>query len=526
MYKKIISFTAIWSIIMAGALFAEGFNWEDVSDGNYGARVLLVNPKESKIVFSACSGGLFKSENSGKSWRRVLSVKGGSNRVNALAFSPSNLNLVYAATDKGLYRSKDSGERWEVIFRGKNSKENSCSAVLSTSQTIFTGTKAGLFISGDNGRNWNKQRGDLNNIEIFNIDAQLGQDKIIYLAASSGIFRSLNSGESWERVYVRYSHKNENEPVIDNEEARDEDSSAEAHFVKADLSNINCVYFSGTRGVYKSLDQGKTWDKVGEYGLLDRDVKMLCLWNGQGILGLTRRGIFLLQDERWKELSFDLSAGELDYLILDNKGNIYVAAEKGIFKAVPVNFARVSASPLVQEYLKREPEIRQVQQAAIKYAEVNPEKISQWRLLAAKKALLPKLNIGLARNSTDLWHWESGSSAIGQCGDDLLRRGKDSLDWDVTLSWDLGELIWNADQISIDSRSKLMVELRDDILDEVNKLYFERLRVQSELDNLPIEDRSKRFDKELKLEELTASLDSFTGGYYSEQSRLIIRDSP
>jgi hypothetical protein len=81
---------------------------------------------------------------------------------------------------------------------------------------------------------------------------------------------------------------------------------------------------------------------------------------------------------------------------------------------------------------------------------------------------------------------------------------------------------WNEAQTSIDVRSKLMVELRDDILDEVNKLYFERLRVKSELDNLPVEDRNKRFDKELKLEELTASLDSLTAGYFSEQSRMIM----
>ena len=67
-----------------------------------------------------------------------------------------------------------------------------------------------------------------------------------------------------------------------------------------------------------------------------------------------------------------------------------------------------------------------------------------------------------------------------------------------------------------------MVELRDDILDQVNKLYFERLRAKSELDNLAIEDKNKRFDKQLKLEELTASLDSLTAGYYSEQLQLIM----
>jgi predicted nucleic acid-binding Zn-ribbon protein len=68
-------------------------------------------------------------------------------------------------------------------------------------------------------------------------------------------------------------------------------------------------------------------------------------------------------------------------------------------------------------------------------------------------------------------------------------------------------------------RSKLTVELRDDILDQVNKLYYERLRVKSELDSLAIEDKHKRFQKQLKIEELTASLDSLTAGFYSDQLR-------
>jgi len=61
------------------------------------------------------------------------------------------------------------------------------------------------------------------------------------------------------------------------------------------------------------------------------------------------------------------------------------------------------------------------------------------------------------------------------------------------------------------------VQLRDDILDEVTKLYFERLRVKNELDNLSLEDRKKRFEKELRLQELTAYLDALTGGYFSQQ---------
>jgi hypothetical protein len=65
-----------------------------------------------------------------------------------------------------------------------------------------------------------------------------------------------------------------------------------------------------------------------------------------------------------------------------------------------------------------------------------------------------------------------------------------------------------------------MVQLRDDILDEVTKLYFERIRVKMELGNLPIEDRKKRYDKELRLQELTASLDALTGGYFTQQIKV------
>jgi hypothetical protein len=61
-----------------------------------------------------------------------------------------------------------------------------------------------------------------------------------------------------------------------------------------------------------------------------------------------------------------------------------------------------------------------------------------------------------------------------------------------------------------------MVQLRDDILDEVTKLYFERIRVKMELNSLSLEERKKRFEKELRLQELTASLDAFTGGYFSQ----------
>lgn len=513
MYKKLTGLTVVWLVFLAGVLIAEDLVWQDISAGNHNLQAVLVNPQNSKIIFAGLPGNILKSDNGGKSWRSVLAIRSGMRNINALVTDITNHNVIYAATDNGLYRSNNSGSRWERIFRGKNNLENQCSAVLNTSAVLLVGTKAGLFVSQDKGRNWNKENGKISNCAILNIDSGFKPKAIIYLAAVSGIFKSLDNGKSWERVYIGYTQQNDLENNEDDPGTLTEFS--DIRFVRTDSHDSNVLYFSCAKGVYKSIDQGLSWQKLTGYGLLNRDIKMLCLAPNSQVFGLSQTGVFLYTDQYWTEVSVGLAAGKLNYFALDNQADIYVAAEKGIFKANKNNFIGFSKQALIQNYLKSEPKIRDVQEAAIKYAEVSPEKISLWRKKAAAKAILPQVSVGLDRNSTDLWHWEGGSTT--KTDDDILRRGQDTIDWDVSLSWDLSELIWNDDQTSIDVRSKLMVELRDDILDQVNKLYFERLRVKSELDNLALEDRHKMFDKQLRLEELTASLDSLTGGYYSEQ---------
>ena len=166
-----------------------------------------------------------------------------------------------------------------------------------------------------------------------------------------------------------------------------------------------------------------------------------------------------------------------------------------------------------QDILKKfegEPNISDVQEAAIRYAEVHPGKIKEWRDSARKKALLPNVSVGLDRYVTDYWHWDAGANP------DVLQKGKDTVSWDVTMTWDMGELIWKNDQTSIDTRSKLMVELRDDIMNEVTRTYFERRRIQIELLISPPQDLKLGLEKELRLQELTADIDALTGGYFSK----------
>lgn len=169
----------------------------------------------------------------------------------------------------------------------------------------------------------------------------------------------------------------------------------------------------------------------------------------------------------------------------------------------------------MEGYWEKEPSISEVQQVAVRYAEVEPEKILRWRVQAGRKGWLPKITCGVKSDAADLWHWETGSTT--KSDDDALRRGRETIEWDISLSWDLSELIWNNDQTSIDARSRLTAQLRDDVLDSVTKLYFERIRVKIDIDSLALGDSKKKTEKELRLAELTASLDALTGGYFSKK---------
>jgi len=510
---KRIVVIAVAVSILSGNCWAEEPKWQEISRGENNVRSAAVDLDDPKVIYMGTDKGILKTIDAGGTWRNILLLKGENRLVNELVFDSQDKRIIFAATGAGLYYSANAGQRWSRIFKGKNSFENDCTAVAISPRGLYLGTKSGLFLSKDKGRSWHKESGRLGTSRIYNIAHSGKEQGYIYVSCVDGVFRSANSALAWERVYVTHPGEDGTESEEVNEESGDEEQHSEIRYVSIEPGNLNNIYLATTRGIYKSKNMGSDWELLSGYGLLSRDTRFLLFSGKSELYAVTKSGIFAFNNDAWRELSFNLSSRNINSLALDKDGNLYASADKGLFREVICSDGALVGPDIISGYSKGEPGIEEVQIQAVKYAEVEPEKIINWRKQAQKKAILPQVSIGLDRNSSDLWHWESGSS-VKDC-DDTLRRGRDTLDWDVRLSWDLSEIIWNNDQTSIDTRSRLLVQLRDDILDEVNKLYFERIRVRMEMDSLQIEDRKKRFEKELRVRELTASLDALTGGYFS-----------
>lgn len=496
------------------SVFGTDIIWDDIGRGNLNLRSVLVIPDNPRVIYIGSSNAVLKTEDAGKTYRSILSVKGREKGINFLSFGPQGNTFLYAATGNGLFYSPDEGRSWRRIFKGKDYWENISTVVAVMPGCIYLGTKKGLFISRDAGRSWHKQTGKLAASGIMAIACDKSRPDYIYVSCVDGVFKTENAGQSWERIFSAHPTENGQEPqeILDDRDEAERFSGI--RYIVMDRVNRDYLYLATSKGVYQSKDSGLTWQLLSDYGLLDRDVKFLLILPDLTLCAATKAGIFRYEQERWVELSLGLVAQDIRALDFDGQGNLYVASDKGLFKASVRFYDSGAKTSELSFYYKNEPAINEVQAAAIKYAEVTPEKILAWREQARKKGFLPKVSIGVDRDTSELWHWESGSTT--KTGDDILVRGKEVVGWDVSLTWDLGEVIWNDAQTSIDVRSRLMVQLRGDILDEVTKLYFERLRVKMESDGLSIIDTKKRAEKELRLQELTAMLDGLTGGYFSK----------
>jgi len=90
-----------------------------------------------------------------------------------------------------------------------------------------------------------------------------------------------------------------------------------------------------------------------------------------------------------------------------------------------------------------------------------------------------------------------------------------SLELQLVVSWDLGDIAYHPESIDVSHEAREIIELRDDVLDEITQLYFERRRVLAALALQP--DALVAGELQLRAAQLAAGIDAWTGGWFGRQ---------
>ena len=132
------------------------------------------------------------------------------------------------------------------------------------------------------------------------------------------------------------------------------------------------------------------------------------------------------------------------------------------------------------------------------------------------KPPLPELTAEYSYDNDVGYDYEYATDAEGASYSTLTDADED---WDKTykvrFKWKLDELVMSSERIRIINEAQDIVKLRDKVLEEVTRIYFDRRRLQVEMLLAPPQKLRKKVDNELRLMEYTANMDAYTGGGFS-----------
>jgi hypothetical protein len=165
-----------------------------------------------------------------------------------------------------------------------------------------------------------------------------------------------------------------------------------------------------------------------------------------------------------------------------------------------------------------EPDIYSVHRAALRYLSLDPARIVEMRRGVERRGWLPILSFRATHENDRRRHSDYDEAFIS--GDMRRFNDRDSdrdqeLELQLIVSWDLGDIAYHPESIDVSREAREIIELRDDVLDEITQLYFERRRVIAAFALQPDSPAASEF--QLRAAQLAADIDAWTGGWFGRQ---------
>ena len=253
-----------------------------------GGRVTTVHGVESqKNVFymGTTGGGVWKTTDFGNNWHNISDGYFKSPSIGAINVYQKNPDIVYVGTGsdglrsniivgKGVYRSEDAGETWDHIGLKNVGQIGAVEIHPDDPNTIYVAAigqpfknnqERGLYKSIDGGKSWDKILYLSDSIGIVDVEFAPDDPNTLYAASwrverkpwtiisgstNGGAFKSVDAGKTWNKIDLGFESK-----YIGKIDFAVSKSNPDRLFVMVEASE-------GKGGLYKSEDRGKSFEHM------------------------------------------------------------------------------------------------------------------------------------------------------------------------------------------------------------------------------------------------------------------------
>ncbi len=495
-----------------------------------GAFTCLAAPPIDPTKFLLASGHKIFENGKENTWRPLWSQTDANSPIHRLFSFAILPDIVFALTDRGVFMGNLKDHSWRVAYQDVGKKPLTLAVHPKNPNHWLLGTQKGLLETKDAGRTWSpsaifRTSGPIPLLSFDHDRLFLADEKTLYLALPGSSAHSV----------LDLSTSSSELPLPDEESpgTLEESFSLDQKINDLILSRRNPqeLFLATSNGVFQSCDSGHRWEPLSRSGLQSTVVLQLAYSGKKGCLyAATRRGVYAYdaRAQKWSGLFAGLAKNRAQSLAVLNEEKLIAITAEGFVQFSLETFTPEAGPTLAfyqppeetlalfKELLTLEPSPREVHKRVIQYANVTNGKIKCWHAESRLAGFLPSFSFAknLGRNASISTY--SGKYITGP--EDV------SKGWDAGVDWDLGNTIYSSDQTSIDSREKMMVELRNDLLSEATRIYYERRRLQIDLVYTPPASEQEHLENLLRLDELTALLDGMTDGFFSKRLERIYEE--
>jgi photosystem II stability/assembly factor-like uncharacterized protein len=201
---------------------------------------LAAFPGDPRILAAATRQGVWRSEDGGRSWRRISPPDDDElMAATAVAFDPGDASVLYAGTTHLPWKTEDGGATWKSIHQGMIDDSDVFSIFLHPArpQQVFASACSGIYVSVNGARAWRRIQGiPGTHRRTHAIRQDLANERMLYAGTTLGLLRSLDGGASWKQL-----------------------NALQVRALALDPSEPRRLYLAAENGgIYRSDDRGET----------------------------------------------------------------------------------------------------------------------------------------------------------------------------------------------------------------------------------------------------------------------------